>query len=77
MLVNLDPGVQYSDPLYFDTFGLEILKPNHLKSGQMVAILSNTIWFLDKKTSRFWMVGTKAMAIARPFENKSFKSLWT
>ena len=53
--------------------GSEFRKPNHLKSGQMAAILSKTldIW---TKTSRFWMVGTIAIAKARPFEIRSSKS---
>ena len=35
--------------------GFEIGKPNHLKSGQMAAILSKTIWNRTE-TTRFWMV---------------------
>ena len=38
--------------------GSEIWKPNHLKSGQMAASLSKTIWNLDFEWSGFWVVGT-------------------
>ena len=52
--------------------GSEFRKPNHLKSGQMAAILSKTfdIW---TKTSEFRMVGTIAIAKVRPFEIRSSK----
>ena len=54
--------------------GSEIQKPNHLISWQMAAILSKTIWNLDKKCpdfewSVFQMVGTTS--IAQPFENRT------
>ena len=55
--------------------GSEIQKPNHLKSGQMAAILLKIIWNADKKHQDFewycfWMVGTIAIAKAWSFENR-------
>ena len=45
--------------------GSEIRNPNHLKSGQMAAILSKTKRNPDLEMSGFRMVGTIAIAIAK------------
>ena len=56
--------------------GSEIWKPNHLKSREMAAILSKTIWNLDKSV-RIWVpFKLSKISILDSIQMSGFQMVW-